>query len=139
MSASLHHHHVIPQAFGGVEGPQVPLCGDCHTNIHAHALAILSFKKSGGKSKVKQFWLSEETERNALPLVSKIVDAALNYSGSKEYKMVCTLDSDTYNALKFLKKDLGQTSLEATLKYLIKYVHHQKHGAPKQRTNVNGW
>ena len=138
-SAALHHHHVIPQAFGGVDGPQVPLCGDCHTSIHAHALALLAFKRSGGKSKVKQFWQTEDLEQRALPLVSKIVEAALNYSGSKEYKMVCALDTETYNCLKFLKKDLGQTSLDAALKYLIKYVYEQKHGAKLQKTNIRGW
>jgi hypothetical protein len=32
------HHHVIPQAYGGVNGPQVTLCATHHTLIHTQAL-----------------------------------------------------------------------------------------------------
>lgn len=34
----LHSHHVIPEAYGGSDGPQVPLCGTHHTLIHSIAL-----------------------------------------------------------------------------------------------------
>jgi hypothetical protein len=33
-SEGLHEHHIIPQAYGGKNGPLVTLCGACHTNVH---------------------------------------------------------------------------------------------------------
>ena len=37
-SSGLNNHHVIPQAYGGVNGPQVTLCAVCHSKVHATAL-----------------------------------------------------------------------------------------------------
>lgn len=34
VDTSLHDHHVIPQAAGGRDGPQVRICSDCHNAIH---------------------------------------------------------------------------------------------------------
>jgi hypothetical protein len=33
-------HHVVPRAQGGVDGPQVPLCRNCHTRRHNEELQI---------------------------------------------------------------------------------------------------
>lgn len=138
-SATLHSHHVVPQAYGGVGGPEVDLCGDCHTNVHAHAIAILSFKRNG-KNKVKNFWRTAEEEDTARPLVAQIVNAALNYRGIKQFKMITTLDEVTYNNLRLLKNDLGKKSLEATLAYCIQYVYNKHHGnEQKKSTNIHGW
>lgn len=37
---SIEYHHIVPQAYGGEHGPQVALCGNCHTGIH-----LLSYKQ----------------------------------------------------------------------------------------------
>ena len=36
-----HEHHVVPQAYGGTNGPRVVLCGTHHTLIHDIALQPL--------------------------------------------------------------------------------------------------
>ena len=36
-----HEHHVVPQAYGGTNGPRVVLCGTHHTLIHDIALKPL--------------------------------------------------------------------------------------------------
>ena len=33
-----HLHHVVPQAYGGRDGPQVSICGKCHTQVHSDGL-----------------------------------------------------------------------------------------------------
>jgi hypothetical protein len=39
-----HHHHVIPQAFGGTDGPTVSLCDSDHNRLHRIAVCL-----KGGK------------------------------------------------------------------------------------------
>lgn len=34
-----HHHHMVPRAFGGVDGPQVSLCDGHHNKLHKIAVA----------------------------------------------------------------------------------------------------
>lgn len=120
-----HYHHIYPQCFGGKNGPLVLLCPNCHNGIHASASATLSYIRSGGKNKIKQFWNNHEEELNAAPYINAIVSLAQTYEGEKNYKMLIELDSETYNALRFLKKDLAQSSLQATLKYCILHTHQQ--------------
>lgn len=38
---SIELHHIVPRAYGGTQGPQTSLCGNCHSGIHN-----LSFKRS---------------------------------------------------------------------------------------------
>lgn len=33
-TASLHEHHIIPQCYGGKDGPLVTLCASCHNGVH---------------------------------------------------------------------------------------------------------
>ena len=40
----VHWHHEIPQAYGGVNGPQTPLCGGHHTLVHNLALELYRTK-----------------------------------------------------------------------------------------------
>jgi hypothetical protein len=39
-TTGIHWHHEIPQAYGGVNGPQSPLCGGHHTLVHNLALEL---------------------------------------------------------------------------------------------------
>ena len=135
-STILHRHHVIPRCYGGRDGAQVDMCGDCHTTLHAYALAILAFQRNG--KPIQNFWKTAEDEDRARPLVAQIVKAAQNYEGPKEYKMMLTLDAETYNMLKFMKNNLAISSLEKTLASCIKLVYNMHHGE-KRSTNRNGW
>lgn len=37
-TASCEDHHVVPRAYGGLNGPVVSLCASCHSKLHALAL-----------------------------------------------------------------------------------------------------
>lgn len=39
-----HRHHVIPRAYGGVDGPQVSLCDSHHSALHEIALKLYTKK-----------------------------------------------------------------------------------------------
>ena len=41
---TLHSHHVIPQAFGGANGPTVDLCSNDHNLLHSVALCMTGSK-----------------------------------------------------------------------------------------------
>lgn len=43
-SVKEHHHHVVPRAYGGVDGPQVSLCDSHHSALHEIALRLYSKK-----------------------------------------------------------------------------------------------
>lgn len=42
-------HHIVPQAYGGTDGPVVSLCGDHHSALHKIALAFKSLKSKKPK------------------------------------------------------------------------------------------
>ena len=139
-SDSIHSHHVIPQAYGGVDGPQVPLCGSCHTSVHAHAVYLIAFTRNGGTSKPKQFWTTGDLESAAIGYVTAIVKAAQSYEGPKTCKIVCNLDEETYNRLKMIQLDTAQSSLKKTLDFCINYVYNRNcNKIKKNQTNHQGW
>lgn len=43
-TAVLEHHHVIPQAFGGTDGPTVSICDSHHTKLHSIAVQMKAAK-----------------------------------------------------------------------------------------------
>lgn len=43
---NLELHHVIPRSYGGENGPQVQVCGTCHTGVHALSLITSLFDGS---------------------------------------------------------------------------------------------
>jgi hypothetical protein len=117
-----HSHHTTPQAYGGHDSLQVDLCSNCHNNIHAHALALITFQRNGKPIK-RRFWNNSEQEARAMPLVQKIVAAEATVDPeAREITLNVTIDSVTHRKLKLLKQDLasrGITSLEGTLLFLI--------------------
>ena len=113
-----HLHHVLLQAHGGERGPQVPLCGDCHTRLHNHVTGLVSAIRRG-KTLKKRYWNSLAEESRALPLVEIAVQAALNPMTGGKHPIMLKLDTAEYNRLKVLKVDLGLSSIEKTLLYCI--------------------
>lgn len=124
-TSAIHYHHTIPRSCGGENSVQVPLCGNCHTTLHAHGLAIAARAK-GSKRHVNQFWPSPEQEDNALPLLKVLVTALLNPDNKSRIPFQLSFDPYLYNALKVLKSDLGLSSLEKTLKYCLIQALHEK-------------
>lgn len=117
-----HMHHVIPQCYGGVDGPQVLLCASCHNDLHNQALSILSFK-DGKCKKVRHIFKDEQSLERAKPLISAIVLAAQNNSKKETVKIQLELPTDIYSQLKFIQKDTGKSSLIKTLVYCIQYTY----------------
>ena len=140
-------HHTVPQAHGGVDSLQIPLCASCHTILHAQADAIVAKIKSG-KPISRKFWPNDDDARRAQPYVKIIVDSTLHQGEllDKEYKLNVVVSAEVHNALKCLKQDIqGISNLHDTVLYCVHHTlksrgllndtntnHNQKH--PKEST-----
>ncbi len=129
ISAASHGHHTTPQAYGGRNSQIVNLCPTCHNLIHLHGQALLAYLRSGGKTKIKNYYPTAEQEQQALPLVRAIVEGALQENiADKVYNMQLELPEDIYSCLRLLKKDLGLGSLQQALTYCITRVYSERIG-----------
>lgn len=122
-------HHTVPQALGGVDSLQIPLCSDCHSTLHKKALAVHSRITGKSKKAVNRFWNCPNVEKNADQFVEIIVTAMLNPpdSTTKTYKMVVEVDANMHNGLKLLKQDTPAiTNLQTAIRLCIKQTLQNK-------------
>ena len=117
----LHEHHVIPQAYGGVNGPTVILCASHHTLIHSAALC--------GEKKRQELLHghTEEQKQKLLELILIIRRArvATKYM-RRPLKIQIELSAEDASKLRQLKRVLGCSSLQKTVVRSISMVAHEK-------------
>jgi hypothetical protein len=112
-SSSLHEHHIIPQAYGGVDGPLVTLCATCHNGVHHVA---------DGRSEMRPTsWDRPDRLFKSQFLTGSIVKARILSSKSANKKVTVTLELSANEAmmLDFLKSQSGSSSRVNTLRDLI--------------------
>lgn len=114
----LHWHHTTPQALGGKDSLQIPLCSQCHNLLHAHAEAVVAQVRTGRQSK-RQYWANDTQEQNAKPyldiLVSAILSAADNGVAGKKWMISSRIPDEVHKALHLFKIDSGLRNLDQAL------------------------
>src|SRR5690606_12418127 len=143
----LHWHHTIPQALGGEDSKQIPLCAQCHNLLHANAEAIVA-KLRSGRAVNRTYWANSTEENNAAPWLEILVNAILsgtNVAG-KKYVMSFGAPTALHHALQLFKMDSGLKSLEKAIilalsehlraKGFIKNDHSEEH--KRQSKSRNG-
>jgi hypothetical protein len=115
----LHWHHTVPQAVGGKDSLQIPLCSQCHNVLHAHANSILASIRTGRRTK-RTFWQNNIEQLNAKPYVQIIVESVQAYEeslpGGKEWMFSARIPDKLYKALRLYKNDTtGLKSIEQAL------------------------
>jgi hypothetical protein len=129
--ATIHHHHVVPVHCGGKNGPQVPLCGQCHTTLHAQAVSIVSKTRTA-----KNYWVSEQHQEAAIPLL-KVLVASLRRleqttvnpdSLDQVVPVQLRLTRYEYSQLCRLRDDMNESSLAETVRKCLLYVITTKLG-----------
>jgi hypothetical protein len=145
---SIHWHHTIPQATGGTESLQIPLCGDCHTQLHSKASAIVAKIHGNRKTKIGAYWANPMHEGFAEPWLQILVNAIL-VPPAGEDKMVLLpsqrVKLDLRYGLEILKRDLGNISVANAIMFCIKFTLHSKgikyeqHDKSNNQKQTNLW
>lgn len=110
-------HHVIPQATGGENMPTIPLCGTCHSLVHAQALNILSQQEN------RQLFPEDQMER-AMKVVRFIVLAIRRERENPNFRNPATFHLKTskgvISLLHMLKSEAGYTNLNTYIEDVLK-------------------
>lgn len=118
----LNDHHVIPQAYGGVDGPQVTLCATHHTFIHTVALK----KPSIREHMIREHTNLADCQHKLTTLVELIAKARAATKGMEKPMMVQhKFNTERSRKLKELKYLLGRSSIASTLDACVDLLHDQ--------------
>ena len=115
-----HDHHIIPRAYGGVDGPTVSICNVDHSVLHEMALKLYSSKPinqflSGDKSKDnKLIWLAQTCLNARL---------ATENDPNKSQLVVLNLKRESSNHLNKLKQLYPKLSKKRIIELAIKALH----------------
>lgn len=147
---SIEYHHIVPRAYGGENGPQVALCGNCHTGIHNLSFKSLLFDgQLAGHEKIlsltKEFasdWIpssalkSKEQNRilvrawglaNVIFKSRKLVNTA-DEEGNKKIQFHTTFDGEENRMLKVLKTSYG-VNQDQLIKLALRELYSRRIGA----------
>jgi hypothetical protein len=118
---TLHKHHVIPQAFGGANGPTVDLCSDDHNLLHSVALCMT------GKKPYAHLITDLEAshKKEILWLASRVAIAyeATKNDPNKRVQVTVVLPAKLAAKLDALMKVYNLKSRPSTIERLIKDAH----------------
>ena len=117
--SSLHEHHIIPQAYGGVDGPTVTLCATCHNGVHHVADGRVDMRPST--------WATQYRNSKGDWLVNAIIKARIlaSTSDNKQAKVILDLSANEAKMLDQISQAMGSTSRVKTLKTLIHQTHQR--------------
>lgn len=135
-----HMHHTVPRSRGGENSLQIPLCGDCHTVLHANAVYVVS-KMRNPKRQAQTFWPTEAVRERAEPWLKILVEALATpdeeAAAVTEYPIGAKLSLEEFRLFKLLAKDLGCSQEQAVL-YCVKYML-QIRGFTNEKTKPDLW
>lgn len=115
-----HAHHIIPRAYGGVDGPLTQVCLPCHDLLHKIANKMIH-----GKSYFHML-PPDPGYRGRLLFLSTRIQIAHDFASGDSNKaspMVIKLDPKTRLLLEELKSALKARSAEALIVRLIRSAH----------------
>lgn len=119
----LNDHHVIPQAYGGRDGPQVTLCASHHTFIHAVALK----PRARREALVIEHVEGDSTKQAKLEQLVEIIAKARAATRKTEKPLMIQhkFNIERGRKLRELKTLLGKSSLMAALEDCVDRVYAQ--------------
>lgn len=125
-STKEHRHHLIPQAYGGVDGPQVSLCDSHHSALHEIALRLYT-----GKPYYQLVTRDPDKDERLLYLAQVAYNARLATENDPHKKkvIVLSLTGETFLRLKKLKgvyPKLSQQSLVVASINMLYNKHFQE-------------
>lgn len=130
VTRGIHEHHVVPRAYGGINGPTVNLCGMHHTLIHTASLK---------KTKDRELEYAGHTEtqieklRELVYIIRRARIMSKHLHRNKPMTLHVELTAEQAHTLRELKGLLGASSIQQTivrcinLSYTVKNVNQEKH------------
>ena len=120
-SAAIHWHHTVPVACGGRDSLQIPLCGGCHTSLHAAASHVVAQLRRSPQQRVvsKQFWYSVEEKQRAKPYLDTLVTALINHAPQPLHTVVVKIPTTLHQKLVQLQNDLGHRNITQTVAWCV--------------------
>ncbi len=129
LEAVRNEHHIVPRANGGLHGPTVMLCSECHDTLHQIATNLMSansLKSLRDLAKAETLLLSLNigllgNKEFMRWLVSRVVVSTLIVADDPNKKTTISfpLTAKDQERLDALKKILSLRSREAVVKFLI--------------------
>lgn len=123
-SANREIHHIIPVAYGGVNGPTVDLCDTHHSCLHKLALAVRA-----GKPYYHIFGTDDEGMRKKLMWLASQVNsaqAATLGDPNKKLEVTIPLDNRRREQIDRLKKVYPKLkSRQAVFLYALEELHNR--------------
>lgn len=125
-------HHVVPEAYGGEDGPQITLCGSHHTLVHNLGLFQLKQLTSSSEestieeadSKALQA-LNAQGQQRAVYLANVIASAgfAVVSDVNKTIKYAGVFTAEQNRKLNAIKQSLGVRSKHTAIVMCINRMH----------------
>lgn len=122
-SAQREIHHIIPVAYGGVDGPTVDLCDTHHSCLHKLALAVRA-----GKPYQHIFGTDNQDQRKKLMWLAQQVNNAQALTlgdPNKKLEVTIAIDAPTKRQLDALQKMLGKSSRESVFKFALDQLYRK--------------
>lgn len=115
-------HHIIPRAYGGIDGPQVSLCDSHHTALNNIALRLYSKRPF-----TELLTNSDDQNKKLMWLASVVCNARIATENDPNKKQILILSpkGETFNKLKQLKKIYGNISREKLIEFAIDKLYSQ--------------
>lgn len=119
MLDSRHNHHLIPRAFGGLNGPTVDICADDHNVLHRLAL-----RRADDPSVILA--LLGKPRLAYLTNVVRYAREVTKNNKNKRFQLSVTLSGDTGRKLADIKRITGSTNNEQVIGLLISEYHSRR-------------
>ena len=141
--SAIHWHHTVPRSLGGHDDLQIPLCGSCHTSLHAKASAMFAILRGKRKGQaLKRYWADPDSESRAERWL-RILVGAMQYPPveSQDKTTVLpalTVDQERRYNLEIIKRDANLTSISQALLFCIDFTASYKGLDNNDQKNKSG-
>ena len=117
-----HRHHIVPRAFGGVDGPQVSLCDTDHAILHKIALRLIAEKPF-----FDLLTKNQARDKHILYLAMIVANAkiATDNDPNKAQVVVLHLTKEYKDKLNELKQVMGKMSRQRLIEYAVDNLHNK--------------
>ena len=117
-----HDHHLVPRAYGGVDGPTVSLCDSHHTTLHQMALRMYS-----NKPHFDLLTRNPVYDRKLLWLASLVVNARhlTENDPNKPLVLHVVADKNFKSKLKALKTVFPKSSYTVLIRYAVEQLYRK--------------